>query len=244
MVTAPLTDADRAAFRAAMRRLAPLSDAELEAVEAPARVRRLARGEPFLRAGELAVACGTMLTGLVREYFLLDDGREVTRGFAGPGDNVGSLSDLLQATPARSTVVAEAASAIVVVPWPTLRAIADQRPAWAHLIARITERLYLAKAAREYELLALDAEARYARFRARYATLEPAIALRQVASYVGITPEHLSRLRRRLLGATGAPARSPARTPPRSRPSARSSRSAAAPPARRTATRTARASRR
>ena len=51
---------------------------------------------------------------------------------------------------------------------------------------------------REYELLALDAEARYLRFRARYAALEAAIPLRQVASYIGITPEHLSRLRRRL----------------------------------------------
>jgi CRP-like cAMP-binding protein len=241
MGTAPLTEADRAAFRAATRRLAPLADADLEAVEAHARLRRLARGEPFLAAGELAVECGTALAGLIREYFLLDDGREVTRGFAGPGDSVGSLSDLLLATPARSTVVAEAASRIVVIPWLRLRAIADHRPAWAHLIARLTERLYLAKAAREYELLALDAEARYLRFRARYATLEPAIALRQVASYVGITPEHLSRLRRRL---AGAPARSPARTRPRTRPTGQSSRPPAAPLARRTATRPAPASRR
>jgi predicted adenylyl cyclase CyaB len=39
-------------------------------------------------------------------------------------------------------------------------------------------RLYLAKAEREYELLALDAEARYLRFRARYAALESEISLR------------------------------------------------------------------
>ena len=58
--------------------------------------------------------------------------------------------------------------------------------------------LYLLKARREYELLALDAEARYAAFRARFARLEDQIQLKQVASYIGVTPEHLSRLRRRL----------------------------------------------
>jgi hypothetical protein len=81
-------------------------------------------------------------------------------------------------------------------------------PAWAAFLARVTQQLYLIKSEREYELLALDAEARYQSFRAAYAALESAIALRHVASYVGITPEHLSRLRRRLgLAARGSPAR-------------------------------------
>ena len=198
MATAPLTEQDRATFRALLRRLGAVADDDFAAVEAHARVRRLARGELFLRPGDQAIECGTILSGLIREYFLLADGREVTRGFAGPGDNVGSLSDLLLDAPARSSVVADAEARVVMIPWRRFRAIADQRPAWAQVIAGITERLYLAKAAREYELLALDAEARYLRFRAQYAALEPAIALRQVASYVGITPEHLSRLRRRL----------------------------------------------
>jgi len=241
MSSSPLTETDRAAFRGLIRRVAPLADADLAAVEAHARVRLLQRGEAFLVPGDRAVDCGTILDGLVREFFVLADGREVTRGFAGPGDNVGSLSDLLLAAPARSSVVAEADTRIVMLPWLRLRAIADQRPAWARLLARITERLYLAKAGREYELLALDAEARYLRFRAQYAALEPEIALRQVASYVGITPEHLSRLRRRL---AGEPPGSTMRTRPRTRASARSSRSAAAPPAPRTARRPAPASRR
>ena len=207
MATAPLSAADRATFRAMLRRVGTLADDDFAAVEAHARVRRLARGELFLRPGDQASECGTILSGLIREYFLLADGREVTRGFAGPGDNIGSLSDLLVAAPARSSVVAEAEARVVLLPWRRFRAIADQRPAWAQLIAGIIERLYLAKAAREYELLALDAEARYLRFRAQYAALEPAIALRQVASYVGITPEHLSRLRRRLgQKAAGSPA--------------------------------------
>jgi CRP-like cAMP-binding protein len=195
--SAPLSDAERARFRSYLRAVSPLADRELELAD-PARARVVARGEHFLSAGDRAVDCGTLLAGVMREYYPLADGREVTRGFAGPGDGIGSLSDLLSGEPARSSVIAETDARIAVVPWARLRELAARTPAWGRFLARITERLYLLKAAREYELLALDAEARYARFRDRYAAIEGDIPLKQVASYVGITPEHLSRLRRRL----------------------------------------------
>jgi CRP-like cAMP-binding protein len=206
MPTEPPSAAERAAFAAHIRRTAPLGDAELSALDGDLRVRRLRPGELFLAAGDRAVDCGAMLAGLTREYYPLDDGREVTRNFAGPGQYVGSLSDLISSQPARSSVVAELDSRIAVVAWRRIRDLVARYTGWADFVVRITERLYLAKAEREFELLALDAEARYQRFRTTHAALEPAIALRHVASYVGITPEHLSRLRRRL-GITARAAR-------------------------------------
>jgi CRP-like cAMP-binding protein len=150
-----------------------------------------------------------VLRGVMREYYPLADGGEVTRGFAGPGDGIGSLSDLLSGQPSRSSVVAEADTTAAVVPWGHVREVAERVPAWARYLAQVTERLYLLKAAREFELLALDAEQRYAQFRIRYAAVEAAVPLRHVASYVGVTPEHLSRLRRRLGIASAVRASSP-----------------------------------
>jgi CRP-like cAMP-binding protein len=197
MASESLGPAERAAFIAQLRRISELSDADL-AILSSARLRRLARGEVFLAAGDRAVDAGNVLAGVLRELYPLADGREVTRHFSGPGDGVGSLSDLISGEASCSTIVAETDARIVTLPWRTLRAEADRNPAWSTLLARTTERLYVLKARREYELLALDAEARYLRFRERFAAIEDLIALRTVASYVGITPEHLSRLRRRL----------------------------------------------
>ena len=233
--------AGRATFCGYLRRVAPLDEVDLSEIDARVRIQRIARGTALLAAGDRAVDCGMVLDGLTREYFPLEDGREVTRGFAGPGDFVGSLSDLLSGQPARSSAVAELDTRIAVIEWRHLRAAGDRRPAWAAFLARVTERLYLAKADREYELLALDAEARYLTFRARYATLEPLIALRHAASYVGITPEHLSRLRRRLQIATPG---SPARSQPGTRSSAPDSPTATSRPAPHRARRSAPASRR
>lgn len=241
MGTEPLSAADRKALRDSLRLSVAFSDDDLAAIEPHARVRQLTQDEVFLRCGDRAIECGIVISGLMREYFPLEDGREVTRGFAGAAGAVGSLSDLLSQQPARSQVSAERPTRLVVMPWAKVEALIETHPRWTQYYALTVERLYLAKAQREYELLALDAEARYERFRALYAQLEPQIALRHVASYVGITPEHLSRLRRR---SATASAGSPARSRSGSRPSARRSRPATATPARRRARRTAPASRR
>lgn len=193
MSSEALTEADRAAF---VRRVFP-ADAP---VLAAARVRRLSRGEVFLNAGDLATAAGAVVIGVMREYYPLADGREVTRNFAGPGDGIGSLSDLLSGEPSKSAIGAETDARIVTVPWRLLHDEAARNPAAAKALAKTTEQLYLLKAQREYELLALDAEARYRVFQARFQKIEDQISLKQVASYVGITPEHLSRLRRRQRG--------------------------------------------
>jgi CRP-like cAMP-binding protein len=204
----------RAVFEARLRREG-LTEADLAPIAAVTRARTLARGEAVLRAGDRPTHAGVVVSGVLREYFPLDDGREVTRGFAGPGSFLGSLSDLLVPGPARSTVSAEAETEVVLTPWTAIQAAATRHPAWAALLARTTERLYLAKAEREYELLALDATERYRRFRLRYAALEAAISQRHVASYIGVTPEHLSRLRRALGVARPTSGRRPA--PARSR---------------------------
>jgi CRP-like cAMP-binding protein len=200
MASEPLDPGDRAALHAHLVRVSELAASDLAVLDG-ARAHTFARGASFLAAGDRAVDCGIVLAGVMREYYPLADGREVNRNFAGPGDGVGSLSDLISGEPAKSSVMAETDARIAVFPWRVLRDAAQRMPAWNRFVASTTERLYLAKARREYELLALDAEARYVQFRKRFAPIENDIALRQVASYVGITPEHLSRLRRRMADA-------------------------------------------
>src|SRR5215468_12167254 len=113
MASERLTAADRCAFFASLRRIAPLTDEDLASIDAEARIRCLPARTPFLKCGARAVDAGNVLSGLVREYFPLEDGGEVTRGFAGPGEFVGSLSDLLAGQPALSSVVAELDSRLV-----------------------------------------------------------------------------------------------------------------------------------
>jgi CRP-like cAMP-binding protein len=181
-----------------MRTLAPeLTDADVNAGFALCLVRTLTRGEHLLRAGERATEVAVVVTGLLREHFVLPDGVERTKAFIAPHAVSGSLADLLSSAPSRAFIVAEEPARLLVAPYADYRALASRLPAWERAGRCAVERLLLAKAEREYELLGLDAAQRYAAFTARYPDLEARVAARHVASYLGITPVHLSRLRRR-----------------------------------------------
>jgi CRP-like cAMP-binding protein len=62
-------------------------------------VRTLARGSHFLRAGEFATQIALVVTGLLREYFPLPDGRERSKAFVLEGRFSGSP------TPSRAQTV-------------------------------------------------------------------------------------------------------------------------------------------
>lgn len=201
------TDEDIAWWRACLRRLAPITDGKLAPFERRLSVRQLEAGDALLHAGDPAAFVALVREGMLREYFPLKDGLERTRAFNVAGDFAGSLSDLLRGGPARCAVVAERRSRLIVIPWSLIVMHAEDEPVRA-VLAAVTRHLYLSKSEREFELLGLDAEARYVRFRQRFGPLEAQLAQRHVASYLGITPEHLSRIRARLgLATTKAPAK-------------------------------------
>ncbi len=190
------TPNDAEIFIAGMQRVAALPLRDLERVLDWARVRELQREEFLLRGGEVASLSALVISGLVREYFVLPDGTERTKAFVQPGEVTGSLADLLSGRPSRAFIVAQEPARLLVFDFEFLRTEGERHPAWLAWYARNLELMFCGKAEREYELLGLDAEERYATFTRRYPGLEARVAARHVASYLGITPVHLSRLRR------------------------------------------------
>jgi CRP-like cAMP-binding protein len=190
------TPEDRRQFRQAMTSIAPLSERELARGLALVTPRTLAKGAHFLRAGARATQLAVVVQGMLREYFLMRDGSERSKAFIVEGRVSGSLADLLSPAPSRAFIVAEEPARLLVVPYESLQSLGRSSAAWARLGRAALEQLLLQKAAREWELLGLDAAQRYDAFRARYPGLEARVLGRHVASYLGITAVHLSRLRR------------------------------------------------
>ncbi len=182
-------------MKAALQQVSPLGDADIEALTAHARQTHVPKGTVLLRAGERAQSSGFVLQGGLREYYVLEDGAERTKGFNMAGGFSGSLSDLLSGEASRVWIVAEAPSTLIHTPWAVYVQLTESSPAWSRFARKMAESLYMAKVEREYELLALDAAQRYQRALARWPMLETVFSQRDIASYIGVTPVHLSRLR-------------------------------------------------
>jgi CRP-like cAMP-binding protein len=193
----PLVASDKQVLSSALGRLG-LTDQELIAKNLGLfHVRELARGEYLLRGGEHATWAGVLISGLLREHFVSERGVERTKSFILPSQFTGSLADLLSGKPSRAFIVAEQSSRVALAPYSELRRLEAESPLWAAMARRSVDHLLMEKAEREYQFMCLDAEARYAAFLAKYPHLETSVAATHIASYLSITPVHLSRLRAR-----------------------------------------------
>jgi CRP-like cAMP-binding protein len=187
---------DLTAFMGFMGKFGKLDKDDLNAVAPLLSVRRLAAGEHFLRAGEPAEFVALVTSGSVREYYGLADGSERVKAFVFAVGLTGSLADLLSNSPSTSFIVADDEARLLTMRFEDLSALARRMRHWDDVFRLLTQQLYLRKARREYELLALDAEARYATLLTQQPEIESRVQARHIASYLGVTAVHLSRLRR------------------------------------------------
>ena len=182
-------------LRQALSRLTPLTDESWAPIEPWIASRSVRAGDALLRAGERASHIFFVRQGLLREYYLDHEGTSATRRFCEPGEMSGSLADLLSGAPAMVSIEALEPTQLWQIPWAQVDALTKTWSDWQMLARRVAENLYLRKTQREFEMLTLSAAQRYQGFCAQHPTLLARLPQHLVASYLGITPVHLSRLR-------------------------------------------------
>jgi CRP-like cAMP-binding protein len=177
--------------------LAPLPPEAVVAVERLLGSRSFPRDAWLLRAGQHAEQSFFIVSGLVREFYTDRDGIEHTRTFLSEGSFTGSLIDLLSEEPAVTSIQALEPTETLAFRYRDFAALFDRFPSLERCARRVAEDLYRRKVQREHEMLALSAEERHDRWLAEHRALDARIRRKDLASYLGVTPEHLSRLRAR-----------------------------------------------
>lgn len=180
-----------------LQQLATIPKQERAYLESRLSLCRLARGECLTRAGEVADRVGFVVSGLLRKAHVTARGKPIVRGFGGPGAIVGAYVSLLTGAPSYLSVEALQDSELFVLPWSELNALYDRHACFQTIGRRLAELTLLEREARAHELLTLSASERYARFCEQHRALLPELRSYDIASYLGITPVSLSRLRAR-----------------------------------------------
>lgn len=177
--------------------LAALTTKTRAALERHARDVSLAEGDALLEVGDEVTIAGLVLEGTLREVYVDEHGEERTRGFSFVGDFVGAWADVLAKRPSRTRVEALAPARVRCFEVKALRQVEAHAPDLQHALRLVAERLYVRKSDREFELLTMSASHRYDALLAQVPDVEKLVQLQHIASYLGITPVYLSRLRRR-----------------------------------------------
>lgn len=157
----------------------------------------LAQGEYLIRAGQSSTDLAFINSGLLRLFYQTANGKDYNKSFSTEGQFTAAYSAYLTQTPARFSIQALEDSQLLVCDLDRLTQLYEKHSCWQRLGRLLTEQVYIKKEAREAEFLLDDAETRYRRFQQDYPGLEQRIAQYHIASYLGITPVALSRIRRR-----------------------------------------------
>ncbi len=159
--------------------------------------RTLQRHEYFSQAGEAVTHFAFVTQGLVRHYYVDTGGRESVKAFRGQGEFTAPYAELIQGRPSRTFIQALVTTELITFDYARFGALAENSLELQRLWRRLAELHFVTKEQREYEFLQLTAEERYRRFREEFPEHHERVPLHQVASYIGITPVALSRIRAR-----------------------------------------------
>jgi CRP-like cAMP-binding protein len=177
-----------------LRRLGTLPDAAL-ALCAAARSASFARGQSLLRAGEHWQHLWWVEQGALRLYYIDCDGAESNKNFFLDDALLWPITSTLRDQPVGFFVDALEDSTLWIVPiTPLMQALANHA-AWADVQRRTLGALLDDKMLREQAFLQASARQRYEALLHEHPEWSDRIALKHLASYLGMTDVSLSRLR-------------------------------------------------
>ena len=160
--------------------------------------RHFAVGEKLFVSGKDDRSLHYLLSGMVRYYYLTPKGIERNHTFAFEGTLVACLATFVAGKSCPFSVEAVEPTTTYMIPSHLIYKMEDRAECWLRLKLRLMEHVALRKEYREAEFLLETAEDRYCHFLERYPNLAKRIPQYHIASYLGITPVALSRIRKRL----------------------------------------------
>ncbi|MGZ5286838.1 MAG: Crp/Fnr family transcriptional regulator [Flavisolibacter sp.] len=154
------------------------------------------KNELFLRQGQICRQLGFISKGFVRLYYL-HDGEEITKDFNFENAICGSYASFSRQEPARFNIVAMEDLEVLLIGRDDLYALYDQYPSLQKAGRQRIEYMFIKKEEREASFLLDSAQERYQQLLAKEPEIADRAQLKHLASYLGIKPETLSRIRKK-----------------------------------------------
>lgn len=181
-----------------IQRVFHTSEEELKAIEQTMRVVFLSKNEFFLKENELCQSIGFLEKGSMRLFYESPE-KEVCNDFFFENSAIGSFASFLSQTPSIVNIAAIEKCELLVFEYADVMELMRKFPSLKKLADVIVQDQFIRAERREAALLRNSPEERFRNLLEEHPKIFKRIPLRYVASYLGITPETLSRYRARFL---------------------------------------------
>ena len=160
--------------------------------------RKYLKGQYILQQGDVSKTECFIISGCTKMFFVDDDGQEHIINFSIKNWWTSDLGSFISQTPSNFNVQCLEDTEIIQFHFNTIEMLFEKIPKLERVFRKIIEKALVASQNRIVRNFSMSAKERYLVFKQNYPEIEQRIPQYMVASYLGVTPEHLSTIRKKL----------------------------------------------
>ena len=153
----------------------------------------------LLSAGEVATCTYFVNSGILRSFNINDNIIEHVLHFACEGWWIGDMYSYISGKPGNLFIEVLEDAEVVIITKENHQKLYQEIPKLERFFRILAENSLVSHQERLMDNLSLTAEERFEKFCSKYPTLIQKVPQKQIASYIGVTPEFFSKMKARLL---------------------------------------------
>jgi CRP-like cAMP-binding protein len=153
----------------------------------------------FLAEAQVCRQVGFIAEGLIR-YCINDEGEDKTYGFGMEGNFVCNYESFIPQVPSTKIIQALEDSTLLTISYEGLQRFYKEITNGERFGRMVIEQVFIQTLGELSSFYTDSPELRYKKFLEQYPALQQRISQYYIASYVGVQPQSLSRIRKRMLG--------------------------------------------
>jgi CRP-like cAMP-binding protein len=173
-----------------------LTDAESDRIKFFAIIKKLRKRQYLLQEGDIWKYDAFIVKGCLRTYSVDEKGAEHIIGFSIENWWTGDRESLLLQQPSRFNIDAVEDSEVILFTHDNFQLLCREIPAFNDMVNAILQKSFIAAQNRIQSSLSFTAEEKYLNFINKYPGFAQRMPQNMIASYLGMTPETLSRIRK------------------------------------------------
>lgn len=175
-----------------------LSDTDIAEFEQLLKKRDVKKGEYFIQNGAVCKSIAFVMSGIFRTYFISDKWEEVTYCLTFPNNFLTAYSSYLTGNSTQENIQAIQDAELYIISKEEMENLADNNITWLIFLKFMAEQQYMELENRIFQLQKKNALSKYKNLIENYPQLVQQIPLQYLASYLGITQRHLTRIRKEI----------------------------------------------
>ncbi|WP_079240873.1 Crp/Fnr family transcriptional regulator [Chryseobacterium indologenes] len=174
-----------------------LSNKEIHLIESVCSPKKLVKKEFLLQEGDVFRYNAFVCSGLLKTFSVAENGSQHIINFASENYWAGDRESIINGTVSRFNIDAIEPTELILIEKTDFDEICLEIPQLGQLVSQIIQRSLIVSQSRILANMSFTAEEKYESFLEKYPHIVNRIPQHMIASYIGITPETLARLRRK-----------------------------------------------